>query len=425
MAEDSDLEQAALISDVLDLIDTDDEEEAYIYQNYMLSQSPQERTYINRDAEIGHNNIMRDYFGVEGNPPVYPEKIFRRRFRMHSDLFTYVMAGVLEVDPSFNLQMNAAGKRGLTCLQKCAVALRRLTLGVSADSLDEYYRVSESSTLLYTKKFCQAVIKKFKPDFLRSPTTEETIGIHQANAERGLPGCLGSLDCMHWAWKNCPKAWHGQFKGAKGVPTIVLEAVATRDNRIWHAFFGCPGTLNDINILGRSPLVTNVMNRTFGQLNYSVTPAGAARTRGYFLTDGIYPDYDIFIKAFSAPAGNKKKLFTKLHESVRKEVECTFGILQARFHIISRPSKHWFTADMHDVMECCIILHNMIIEHQKQTGDVVDLEDADDVDGDGDQDVVPAESQILQTEWQIMASKLAQIRASKSAQRHQPGCYDR
>jgi hypothetical protein len=32
-------------------------------------------------------------------------------------------------------------------------------------------------------------------------------------------------------------------------PTIILEAVASQDLWIWHAFFGMPGSLNDINAL--------------------------------------------------------------------------------------------------------------------------------------------------------------------------------
>ncbi|CAN1290215.1 hypothetical protein LINPERPRIM_LOCUS20599 [Linum perenne] len=49
---------------------------------------------------------------------------------------------------------------------------------------------------------------------------------------------LGSIDCMHWPWKNCPVAWKGQFtRGDQGIPTIMLEAVASQDLWIWHAFF--------------------------------------------------------------------------------------------------------------------------------------------------------------------------------------------
>ncbi|CAN1249305.1 hypothetical protein LINPERPRIM_LOCUS7101 [Linum perenne] len=42
---------------------------------------------------------------------------------------------------------------------------------------------------------------------------------------------IGSIDCMHWEWKNCP-AWDGQCTGYKKKPTIVLEAVASYDTWI-------------------------------------------------------------------------------------------------------------------------------------------------------------------------------------------------
>jgi hypothetical protein len=50
---------------------------------------------------------------------------------------------------------------------------------------------------------------------------------------------LGSLDCMHWRWKNCPSAFQGQFSGHRHhhTPTIILEAVALQDLWIWYAFF--------------------------------------------------------------------------------------------------------------------------------------------------------------------------------------------
>jgi hypothetical protein len=59
---------------------------------------------------------------------------------------------------------------------------------------------------------------------------------------------------MHWVWKNCPVADQGQYSGKEKEPTIVLEAIATHNLWIWHAFFGLPGTLNDITVLDRSPI---------------------------------------------------------------------------------------------------------------------------------------------------------------------------
>jgi hypothetical protein len=59
---------------------------------------------------------------------------------------------------------------------------------------------------------------------------------------------LGSIDCMHWSWKNCHVAWHGQFKGYKKDSTIVFEAVANYETWICQVFFEITGSYNDINV---------------------------------------------------------------------------------------------------------------------------------------------------------------------------------
>lgn len=40
-------------------------------------------------------------------------------------------------------------------------------------------------------------------------------------AQRGPPGCMGSLDCTHWEWENCPTTWEVQFTGYKKKQTII------------------------------------------------------------------------------------------------------------------------------------------------------------------------------------------------------------
>ena len=52
---------------------------------------------------------------------------------------------------------------------------------------------------------------------------------------------------------------------------------------------------------------------------------------GYYLVDGIYPQWATFVKTITNYQGYKKKYFAKAQEAVRKDVERAFGVLQAQF----------------------------------------------------------------------------------------------
>jgi hypothetical protein len=72
--------------------------------------------------------------------------------------------------------------------------------------------MSESTCIEAIHRFCSAVIAVFGKLYLRGPTTEDTTRLLSINKNRRFPGMLGSIDCMHWKWKNCPFAWDGMFK---------------------------------------------------------------------------------------------------------------------------------------------------------------------------------------------------------------------
>ena len=100
---------------------------------------------------------------------------------------------------------------------------------------------------------------------------------------------------MHWEWKNCPATWRASFqKQVYKVPTIILEAVASYDLWIWHAFFGLPGSLNDINVFDRSPIFQELYEDQAPKCEYVVNDH--QYNIGYYLSDGIYPKWATFVK---------------------------------------------------------------------------------------------------------------------------------
>ena len=113
----------------------------------------------------------------------------------------------------------------------------------------------------------------------------------------------------HFAWKNCPKRLAGQYSGHSegGKNTLILEAIADHRKYFWNINFGDPGSLNDLNVLDKSSIVGSMLSR---DLSLTTTPYeinGKPRDWLYFLVDGIYPEWAIFVTTFSTTSDPQKK----------------------------------------------------------------------------------------------------------------------
>ena len=122
-----------------------------------------------------------------------------------------------------------------------------------------------------------------------------------------------------------------------------------------------PACANDINVLNASPLSNKIASGAYPPpIEYTI--AGEKRSIPYCFADGIYPKWPCFLQTVSHPVTQKEKLLASCQEERRKDIERAFGVLQAKWHIIVRPSRLWNTGGMKEVMRCCIVLHNMMVE---------------------------------------------------------------
>ncbi|XP_042009172.1 uncharacterized protein LOC121757738 [Salvia splendens] len=193
------------------------------------------RRFFDRDHVGADRRLMEDNFNDNAR---YPPEVFRRRFRMSKNLFVHIATCLAQRFRCFNLRYDAIGRPGLSTFQKCTM-------------------MGETTGLQTLRQFCRGIKDIFKGGYLRKPPADDCqrlIAMH-GTAHHFL-GMLGSIDCMHWEWRNCPVAWKGQFtSGFKGRhPTMILEAIADYRLRIWHAYLGVAGSNNDINVLRSSHL---------------------------------------------------------------------------------------------------------------------------------------------------------------------------
>ncbi|GJR86504.1 ALP1-like protein [Tanacetum coccineum] len=216
-------------------------------------------------------------------PKLQQTPVERDRYSAHDRL---VMAYFSE-----HPQDDCTGKVSISSLIKCTSAIRQMAYEVVPDSLDEYL-------------------------------------------EMGATTARDSLRIFYWSWANCPVAYRAQFCRDDGLdPFLLLEAVASNDLWIWHAFFGVSGMNNDVNVLRQSPLFNDLKSGRAPDVPFVAN--NVPYKRGYYLTGGIYPQW--------------------------KDVERAFGVLKQKWKLIKYPARGMSRSRLSDVMYTCIILHNMII----------------------------------------------------------------
>ncbi|GJS99256.1 protein arginine N-methyltransferase 1.6 [Tanacetum coccineum] len=153
------------------------------------------RTYIPREREDAKQQLIDDYFDDDEFLLKYPEDNFRRRY-LH-------------------------------------IRHTQLAYDTAPDAFDEYLQIAERTSRECLENFTKCIHVLYVKKFLRKPTAADIQKTYELHEQKyGLPGMLGSIDCMHWEWRNCPKSLHGQFKRRDHkYPTLMLEAVA--DQELW------------------------------------------------------------------------------------------------------------------------------------------------------------------------------------------------
>ena len=77
------------------------------------------------------------------------------------------------------------------------------------------------------------------------------------------------------------------------------------------------GSNNDINVLNHSPLFIDALKGQAPQVQYSAN--GRQYNTCYYLADGIYPEWAVFVKSIKAPQMEKHKLYALNQEGCRKD----------------------------------------------------------------------------------------------------------
>ena len=181
--------------------------------------------------ERAERAIHEDYFAPT---PVFNDRQFERIFRVSKSIVQELFDTCARSNPFFTIQRDVSGRFNIGPLVKVLMALKLVAYGCSASAFQDYFQMSITTARLCLLKFCRIVSTdpSLRSVFARAMTRSDARRVAAIHREiHGIAGMVGSLDCMHVFWKNCPVAWQGSQTGKAGKPTIVLEAFA--DHNLW------------------------------------------------------------------------------------------------------------------------------------------------------------------------------------------------
>jgi hypothetical protein len=135
-------------------------------------------------------------------------------FRLSRGRFQVLMEDVMASNISF-FKSTVRDRFDRSSLAPCLLLpLKTLAYRVPPHTFIDYFQMSPQYTRECCKEFDKATRTIYMKEFLRLPTATNLKNIVKLHKSvHSVDGMIGSLDCTHMFWKNCPKAWQGSYKG--------------------------------------------------------------------------------------------------------------------------------------------------------------------------------------------------------------------
>lgn len=227
--------------------------------------------------------------------------------------------------------------------------------------------ISESECSRFFKVFVAKFRDYFQHLFIKPLEGEDLARAMREYSMLGLPGCVGSIDCTFVGWDRVSANLKNLYNGDKG-QGVLFEVIVTHFKKIVHVGNSIPGTINDKTSVKYSEFVTKLRNKElYDNVSYRLYTSINEQdcitlSNCYLICDGGYLEWPELITGFGASGDPVKYKFSDWVASVRKDVECCFGILKARFRFLKNVITLQKREDVENAFFVCCILHNLILE---------------------------------------------------------------
>lgn len=182
-----------------------------------------------------------------------------------------------------------------------------------------------------------------------------------------FPHCIGALDGKHCRIK-CPAHSGSMYFNYTKTFSIVLQGVTDDHYKFLFIDVGGFGKQSDGGTLRASDLGRLMEQNKLCIPEEKCLPDSNIKVPHVFIADEAYPLCENLMKPYSKKAlGDAEEVYNKRLSSARKTIECAFGILFAKWRILSGYIETLpETAD--DIIKAACVLYNIIINQDGYCG---------------------------------------------------------
>lgn len=224
------------------------------------------------------------------------------------------------------------------------------------------------------KEVVTAIWDELHPIHMPIPTKQTFLQIADSFFRLwNFPNCIGAVDGKHVRIK-CPKNTGSMFFNYKQFFSAVLQGVADANYRLISIDVGGYGKQSDGGTFRASDLNELIQNRDLNLPEPDFLPGSNVKAPYVFLGDEAYPLLPCLLKPFARDdLGADQQNYNKRLSRTRKCIECAFGILYAKWRLLSK-SIETDVGLADSIIKCICLLHNIIIDKEGMKHHLIDTE---------------------------------------------------
>ena len=303
-------------------------------------------------------------------------RLFRLRFRMPYNSFLDLVNQCMESTYFCrwtNNSINPYNKQPVLPLGLLVLsALRYLGRGWTFDDLQEATAISTETLRIFLHIFMEFGSSTLYNKYVVNPTS--SMDIKDCEAEYSMavfPGCIGSADASHVMMEVCSYRLRQLHLGYKLAHTArTYNITVNHRRRILNSTRGHPARFNDKTLILFDHLINQLHDGKFNDkheftlkdFDKNGTIIDVKYKGCYVIVDNGYLQRSTTVPPMKHCTKRSEIRFSEWLESLRKDVECTFGILKSRWRVLKSGIRTHGISSCDKIWLTCCALHNMLLE---------------------------------------------------------------